>query len=52
MSSIKKFLVVIGLVALIAAVWTANDEAKARQIVAALVAEAEAGRLVAFEVAQ
>ena len=52
MPSIKKMLVVVGLAALIAAVWTANDEAKARQVVAALVAEAEAGRLVAFEVGQ
>ncbi|MDH5857768.1 hypothetical protein [Lampropedia aestuarii] len=52
MSSIKKILVVVGLAALIAAVWTADDEAKARQVVAALVAEAETGRLIAYEVAQ
>lgn len=49
---LKAALVAIGAVALIAAIWTADDEAKARQVVAALVAEAEAGRLVAYEVAQ
>lgn len=48
----KAALVAVGAVALIAGVWTADDEAKARQTVAALVAEAESGRLIAFEGAQ